>query len=544
METTVHNKSNMLGVAVLIFLLVSLGGCQTPPRSDETAPMASTAATPTDRPWPTEAWQISTPEAQGMDGALLHQMMRFVDENQIAVDSALVVRNGAIVFEAYRNGYGHESRHHLQSATKSVTSALVGVALREGLIESVDQKMVDFFPDRTIANLDARKEAITLEHLLTMSDGMDWHELDYPYSDPRNTLGQMWTSRDALQHILDRPMAREPGERWAYNSGTSMLLGGIVEEISGQDLPVFARQRLFDPIGIGTVTWDRTISGHYHSDGGLYMTPRDMARFGYLLLNEGTWDGRQILTPEWVADATRQHYDTGQGVGYGYQWWTFPGMQAYSARGHYEQWIIVVPEADLVAVFTGSIPDEAIHPITAMLFRFILPAVRDLPDGLLTRHYAGHGLAFDFPAEFIQLETPLPGYDAVTDAAGMVQLVLPWYPPEVVQVTWEQAAPGVTVDQWLEQLFKRMPAEGLVMGEALPERILVDGNLAEVRPFTADIPGEPYSGLAAVWRCDEQERFYLFIFLAGNTSPATDRMPKLRSYLDSMECHEVSGSNN
>ncbi|MCB9153834.1 MAG: serine hydrolase [Caldilineae bacterium] len=487
-----------------------------------------------DRFWPTEGWQVSTPEAQGMDGALLDQMMKFVDENQIAVDSVLVVRNGTLVFETYRNGYGADSRHHLQSATKSVTSALVGIALREGLIASVDQTMVDFFHDRNIENLDSRKQAITLENLLTMSDGMDWHELDYPYNDPRNTLGQMWTSRDALQHILDQPMAREPGEQWAYNSGTSMLLGGIVEKVSGQDLLVFAREQLFDPIGIGTVDWDKTVSGYYHSDGGLYMTPRDMARFGYLMLNQGTWEGREILTPEWVDASTRTYYDTGNGTGYGYQWWTFPDMQAYSAHGHYEQWIVVVPEADLVVVFTGNIPDEAVHPINTMLLRYILPSVQDLPDSLLTRQYAGHGLTLDYPAEYIQLETPLPGNDAVTDVGGMVQLYLQWYPSEVAQITWEQATSGITAEEWLAQLFERMPAEGLVMGEALPERILVGGDEASVYPFSAELPGESYSGLAALWRNDAQERFYLVVYLEGGTHPATDFTGKLRGFLETL----------
>lgn len=269
-----------------------------------------------------------------MDPALLEQMMALIDEQGFAYDSVLVVRHGTIVFEAYRNGYDQDTKHHLQSTTKSFSSMLIGIALHEGFLSSVDQKLVDLLPNHTIANMDARKQRITLEHLLTMSDGMDWHELDYPYTDARNTLGQMWASTDAVQHILDRPMAREPGEAWAYNSGTSILLGGILEEATGRDVLGFAHEYLFDPLGIDDVQWDRAPGGHYHTDGGLYLTPRDMARFGYLMLHGGTWDGQEIVSPDWVARSTESHYQASAGQGYGYQWWTLDGgIFAASASG-------------------------------------------------------------------------------------------------------------------------------------------------------------------------------------------------------------------
>jgi CubicO group peptidase (beta-lactamase class C family) len=192
--------------------------------------------------WPTDGWAVATPEEQGMDPALLEQMMALIDEQGFAYDSVLVVRHGRIVFEEYRNGHDQDEKHHLQSTTKSFSSVLIGIALHEGYLSGVDQKLVDLFPDHTMANMDAQKQQLTLEHLLTMSDGMDWHELDYPYTDARNTLGQMWVSADAVQHVLDRPMAREPGEAWAYNSGTSILLGGILEEATGRDVLGFAHE--------------------------------------------------------------------------------------------------------------------------------------------------------------------------------------------------------------------------------------------------------------------------------------------------------------
>jgi CubicO group peptidase (beta-lactamase class C family) len=296
----------------------------------------------------------------------------------------LVIRNGYLVFEQYRRNWKESSRHHLQSVTKSFTSTLVGIAIEEGFIEDVDQGMMDFFPDRTIANLDSRKQNITIKDLLTMSEGMDWHEVDLPYDHPDNSLGQMWRKDDVIQFVLDQPMIRDPGEAWNYNSGTSILLGNIVEQAAGQDMLSFARQYLFDPLGIGGVNWDKADDSHYHTDGGLYMVPRDMARLGYLMLRDGVWEGNQILPPGWVSEASKAHFQTNGSLGYGYQWWTSPQIDIYSARGHYDQAIYVIPEADLVVVFTANIPDEAIHPEDGLLIRYILGPARIYPASLPT----------------------------------------------------------------------------------------------------------------------------------------------------------------
>jgi CubicO group peptidase (beta-lactamase class C family) len=334
---------------------------------DQKAEEAASAA----RYWPTDDWRSSTPEEQGMDSAKLEQMMAYIDEHDVEFDSVLVVRHGYIVLEEYFNGYDQHDKHHIQCVTKGFTSALIGIALDKGLIESVDQKMIDFFPDRTIANMDARKQQITLEHLLTMYDGLDWHEGDYPYTDKRNTLGQMWVSEDAVQYVLDRPMARDPGTEYFHNSGASILLGGILEQATGQDVYSFARKYLFDPIGIGDVQWERTTGNHRHTDGGLHMTPRDMARFGYLYLNHGTWDGQEIVSSEWVNRSTST-YHQGRYIGFGYHWFTFPGTGIYAAAGHYDQWIYVIPDADMVVVFTGQIADDDPHPANELLQDFIL----------------------------------------------------------------------------------------------------------------------------------------------------------------------------
>jgi CubicO group peptidase (beta-lactamase class C family) len=427
-------------VVVTIVAAVVFARNGTPPAA---VPGTGAAGSTTCDEWPTQAWCTSTPEEQGMDPAQLDQMMEYIDEHEMAIDSIVVVRHGQIVFEEYRNGYHEKRKHHVQSVTKSFSSMLIGIAIQQGLIESVDQRMVDLFPDHTIANLDARKQQLTLENLLTMSDGMDWHEHDYPYSHPENTLGQMWVSRDAVQHVLDRPMAREPGEAWAYNSGTSILLGGIIEQVSGRDVLGFAREYLFDPIGIGDVLWTLTTGGHYHTDGGLYLTPRDMARFGYLMLQGGTWDGREIVPAEWVARSSTDYYQTPWGYGYGYQWWILPDGSGYGATGHYEQRIFVLPEADAVVVFTADIPDDDPNRGDGLLYRFILPAFTDLAARGSGQEYTNYGFTFAPPPGFTVHEAPIPGRDSISETSGLVQFNSIMPPPEVITIIWDTAETGV-----------------------------------------------------------------------------------------------------
>ncbi|MFX0064633.1 MAG: serine hydrolase domain-containing protein [Candidatus Hermodarchaeota archaeon] len=329
--------------------------------------------------WPTLEWRTATPESQAMDSEKLNDMMEYIEEQGFNIHSVIVIRHGYIVLEQYPGDiYTSTMLHMIQSCTKSFTSTLIGIALHEGFIENVDQKMVDFFPTRTIANLDSRKRNITLEHMLTMSEGMYWTELEYPYTDERNTLRQMWYSYDAIQHILDQPIERDPGAAFHYNSGMSILLGAVIEQATGQDVTSFAEDYLFDPIGIDDYTWaSMQRSGVLHTDGGLYLTPRDMARLGYLFLNNGTWAGMEIVSPEWVAEATQAHYMTPWWYGYGYQWWAIPNFGVYCATGHYEQKIYVAPEKDLVVVFTADIADEDPHPTDSLLLSYILPAAQE-----------------------------------------------------------------------------------------------------------------------------------------------------------------------
>jgi CubicO group peptidase (beta-lactamase class C family) len=254
-------------------------------------------------------------------------------------------------------------------------SALIGIAIDMGYIDNVSQPVLDFFPNYTIDNWDPRKENITLYNCLTMSSGLEFHEVDIPYEEPENDLFAMYRSTNMWQYVLDRPMENDPGEHWSYNSGGIELLGGVIEQTTGYSVADFAEEFLFDPIGIDSFTWWRPFASmQYGCGGGLNLKPRDMARFGYLYLNKGNWNGTQVVSSEWVNVSTRMYYDTGSWYHYGYTWWGIPGYTFYEATGHYEQKIFIIPEEDIVVVFTGDIQDEDWHPSDYFVIEYVIPA--------------------------------------------------------------------------------------------------------------------------------------------------------------------------
>ncbi|MBN1643870.1 MAG: serine hydrolase [Dehalococcoidales bacterium] len=301
--------------------------------------------------WPTEDWQTSTPEAQGMDSAKLQQLMDVIKSGNHGIDSVLVIRHGYLVWEEYAENsiYDRDTPHIIYSATKSFTSALIGIAIDRGYIQGVDQKVVSFFTDRTIANMDERKRRMAIEDLLTMTSGFQWNEISYSYADSRNSLYQAMVSGNYVQYVLDCPMAFEPGVIFNYNTGNTQVLSAIISKATGVSADVFAGEHLFKPIGITSARWDKDAQGIASGGSYLYMTPRDMAKFGYLFLNNGVWDGKQIISSGWVNKSTFNIKNN-----YGYLWWVNSSFGYYSASGALGQRIFVAPDADIVCVFTTS----------------------------------------------------------------------------------------------------------------------------------------------------------------------------------------------
>jgi len=343
------------------------------------------AATPTAPPWPTKGWPSSTPAAEGMNASPLDAFDRELAAGQYGyVDSMLVIRHGRVVYEKsydhaadytrlfagkgapgiynyYDPGwhpyYKDTKLHTMQSVSKSVTSALVGIAIADGKLPAVDAKVMPLFADYRIPP-DPRRDAMTLADVLTMRTGIRWDEGSTDYTDPRNNCAVMEASDDWVRYVLEQPMAADPGSTFVYNSGATELLSYLLAKATGKPADEYARERLFAPLGIESY-WKRTPKGLSDTEGGLYLTPRDLAKIGFLYLHDGVWDGRQILPEAWVRDSTRAAAKTNEPpYGYGYQWWTISPEktdqpEAFLAWGYGGQLLIVVPKLDLIAVFTG-----------------------------------------------------------------------------------------------------------------------------------------------------------------------------------------------
>jgi CubicO group peptidase (beta-lactamase class C family) len=321
--------------------------------------------------WPTEGWRTSTPEKQGMDSGQLADMLAQIEEHNHRIDSVLVVRQGYLLLEAYVSPFQPGEKHIVYSCTKSVVSALVGIAMEQGYLEGVDQPVLDIV-ERSAANLDPRKRDMTLEDLLTMSTGLDCRD-SYLYR--WEGLSQMRRSDDWVQFVLDLPMAAEPGTRFEYCNGASFLLSANVQEKTGQSALDFARAHLFGPLGISDVEWASSPQGITIGWSDLHLTPRDMAKIGYLYLRGGQWDGKQVVPAGWVEASTRKHISATLEDGYGYQWWV-DDSGYYMALGYAGQFIFVVPEKDLVVVFVSDLAEQDFYVPQQLLEQHILPAAK------------------------------------------------------------------------------------------------------------------------------------------------------------------------
>ncbi len=321
-----------------------------------------------------ETWLISTPEEQGMDSATLEQIAKQIKQQNIAIDSLLIIRHGYLIFEKYfklEEFLGHtqsnqDNMHSLYSVTKSFTSALIGIAIEEGYIDNTSLKVVDFFPESTIENLDMKKKNMTLYHLLTMTTGFQWNEWT------GDSAIKMMKNANPVEYMLDLPMQNEPGTVLTYCTGASHLLSAIIQKTTGKTTLEFARKYLFNPLSISEVQWTYDQQNIYHGGYGLSLTSRDMAKFGYLYLNNGTWNGKQIVSTDWVTKSTQPYNFFQENSGYGYQWWILPQINVYYASGLYGQSIYVAPENDMVVVFTAEISNNL---IIEDLFKSILAAV-------------------------------------------------------------------------------------------------------------------------------------------------------------------------
>ncbi|HUL78338.1 MAG TPA: serine hydrolase [Vicinamibacteria bacterium] len=363
--------------------------------------------------WPAGRWPVASPAAVGMDARVLAALDADIGSGKHGnVDSMLVIRCGQVVYDrAYPRDYdrifGEMARkpsplnagdpsgpynyfnswwhpflrrgdlHTLQSVTKTVTSIVIGVATARKEFPSLDTPVLQFFDASKVAAVDDRKRRITIRHLLTMTAGLEWDE-DLPYVDPRNSGCLMEASHDWIKYALDRPMSAEPGTLFRYNSGASELLAHVFRVATGADVEEYAQRHLFAPLGIDRWYWKRTPTGAVDTEGGLYLDAHDLARLWYLFLRGGRWGNEVVVQQEWVDASVAPGVEVGRGVKYGFQWWLLPyrgggSRRAWAGLGFGDQIPVVVPELDLVVVFTGwnILPDRAGLPWAVAVDRVV-----------------------------------------------------------------------------------------------------------------------------------------------------------------------------
>jgi CubicO group peptidase (beta-lactamase class C family) len=343
--------------------------------------------------WPLRDWAMATPQSVSMNADSLRAFEDDIATGKYGnIDKMIVTRNGKLLYQKsyphdyakiyndsaskrsglnphdpagpynYYNPWWHPyyrrgELHSLQSVTKTITSVIIGVAIARNEFPDLSAPVLSFFDTTQVKNIDDRKRKLNIRHLLTMTAGFDWDE-GFHYSDPRNDCSRMEASFDWIQYVIDKPMALEPGQSFKYNSGGSQLLSYIFRKATGKDVEEYASQNLFGPLGISQYYWKRTPTGLPDTEGGLYLTETDLAKIYYLFLKEGNWNGKQIVSREWVKASITPAINVRAGVNYGYKWWLYEyaddhSKYAWAGSGFGGQWPIVIPEYGIVAVFTG-----------------------------------------------------------------------------------------------------------------------------------------------------------------------------------------------
>lgn len=266
--------------------------------------------------------------------------------------SLLIYKGNQLLLEKYYNGFNETKLANLKSVTKSITSLLVGIAIDKGMIKNENQKLIEIMPELFNKVSDDKKKEITIRHLLTMSAGFDW-----------NNFGGKWrkgwdNSKEPNKYLIEKvPLINNPGEIWNYNSGLSHLLSGIIKKVTGENTIIFAKRNLFEPLDIKEIKWEKAPDGNERGNSELWLKPKDLAKIGLMMINEGKWKNKQIVSKQWIDKSTKKYFDGFPQIGgYGYQWHTrkFGRYNSYLAAGWGGQFLIVIPALDLVIVNTSK----------------------------------------------------------------------------------------------------------------------------------------------------------------------------------------------
>ncbi len=319
--------------------------------------------------WPTSDWQAKAPEESGMNTDWLGNMQQTIESSMPYVDAFLIVKNGFLVFEKYYNTYNKDKYHILCSSTKSITSILIGMLLKQHMIDSPGEKIMNFFPEYAESNDDPRLNQLTIEHMLTFTAGIT-----------NNDDVSMYQS-DIIRFYLSQPFFADPGEQFKYATPASHMLSAFISKKTGKNAREFANEELFPKLGISNFYWPSDGLGYSYGGHNSWFCPRDMLKFGFLYLNHGIWDGDTLVDPEFVSTSTIAHSEGGSPhhEKYGYNWWITEnnGYHAFFAGGYGGQFIYVVPDLDLVVAITCR-TDKHREDARFLINDYVVPSILGL----------------------------------------------------------------------------------------------------------------------------------------------------------------------
>lgn len=333
------------------------------------------------RSYPTEGWEYSDALYEVFEPEKIEAMYKYIEDREIDFTSLIIVKDQKIILEEYFDTEEPNAITALFSATKSINSGLVGIAIDKGFIENEEVPVLPYFIDEwKIFNITPEKEALTLKNLLTMSAGFNWNEWEYSYGDPRNIYETWKNSGNRFKFLLDTSMKEMPGQDFNYNTAASNLVPFILNKSTGMTTQAFAQEYLFGPMGIKEedYIWSKDNLGYYKG-GGLNMRPTDLAKIGLLYLNKGKWEDQQLIPEDWIEKSFTPEFDVRLGTTFGYHWYinSFKEETFYSAEGYMEQKIMVWPDEDLVVIFTGDVIDYFKDNSDVIMKRYILGGIKE-----------------------------------------------------------------------------------------------------------------------------------------------------------------------
>ncbi|NOY37231.1 MAG: serine hydrolase [Chlorobi bacterium] len=354
-----------------------------------------------------DGFDVGTLNEVNIDSGFIIRALNKINQGKYKeVHSMLIFKDDKLVFEEYFRGHKYkwdapshhgemvtwnrDMLHSVMSVTKSITSACIGIAIDHGFIESVHQSVFDYLPEHQQFNTDG-KDKITIEHLLTMTSGLEWDEWGAPLTSRDNDILNTWFQEDPVTYVLEKPLINEPGTSFTYNGGGMIVLGEVIKNATKMNIAGFSEKYLFEPLGIDPYDWLQYENGVIDAAGGLKITSRDMVKIGVTFLNKGVWNGKQIISGQWAEKSAASFpgnnrikvpgTDSGRN-GYAYSWWTKQYSKSGKrinmnyAGGWGGQYIMVFPELNTVVVFTGGTYTSKIR-VFKILEEYVIPAIEE-----------------------------------------------------------------------------------------------------------------------------------------------------------------------